>query len=107
MSNHYTVQNGRLNLHSHQQHTQQQQFLLLHIFPNTSANVFGFYQSFKYQKFLLWLSAEESICQTGEAGSIPGRASGEGNGNPFPCLENPIDRGAWQAILVLNSTGFL
>ena len=26
-------------------------------------------------------------------------AFGEGNGNPFqyPCLENPTDRGAWQA----------
>ena len=29
----------------------------------------------------------------------PGRASGEGNGNPlqYSCLENSIDRGAWQA----------
>ena len=28
-----------------------------------------------------------------------GRSPGEGNGNPlqYPCLENPIDRGAWQA----------
>ena len=34
------------------------------------------------------------------AGSIPGlRSSGEGNGNPFQysCLENHMDRGAWQA----------
>ena len=34
-------------------------------------------------------------------GSIPGlgRSSGEGNGNAFqyPCLENPMDRGAWWA----------
>ena len=33
-----------------------------------------------------------------ELGSIPGseRSPGEGNGNPlqYPCLENPIDRGA-------------
>jgi len=32
---------------------------------------------------------------------IPGarRSSGEGNGNPlqYSCLENPMDRGAWQA----------
>ena len=31
---------------------------------------------------------------------IPGsRSPGEGNGNPFQysCLENPLDRGAWQA----------
>ena len=37
-----------------------------------------------------------------DMGSIPGlgRSSpGEGNGNPFQysCLENPMDRGAWQA----------
>ena len=35
-----------------------------------------------------------------EAGSIPGwgRSSGEGNGNPlqYSCLENPMDRGAWE-----------
>ena len=37
----------------------------------------------------------------GDAGSIPGlgRFLGEGNGNPlqYSCLENPIDREAWQA----------
>ena len=37
----------------------------------------------------------------GDVGSIPwsGRSPGEGNGNPlqYSCLENPIDRGAWQA----------
>ena len=34
-------------------------------------------------------------------GSIPGsgRSPGGGNGNPLQCscLENPVDRGAWQA----------
>ena len=37
----------------------------------------------------------------GEASSIPGlgRSPGEGNGNPlqFSCLDNPMDRQAWQA----------
>ena len=37
----------------------------------------------------------------GAVGSIPGlgRSSGEGNGNPlqYSCLENPMDRGVWQA----------
>ena len=37
----------------------------------------------------------------GDAGLVPGlgRSSGEGNGNPFQdtCLENSLDRGAWQA----------
>ena len=42
-------------------------------------------------------------------GSIPGsgRYAGEGNGYPlqFSCLENPMDRGAWQATIqrVANS----
>jgi len=38
-----------------------------------------------------------------DTASIPGlgRSPGEGNGNPFQysCLENPMDRGAWQAIV--------
>ena len=44
---------------------------------------------------------KESACNTGDPGSIPGweRSSGEGNGNPlqYSCLENPMDRGPWQA----------
>ena len=36
-----------------------------------------------------------------DAGSIPrsGRSPGGGHGNPLQCscLENPMDRGAWQA----------
>ena len=39
----------------------------------------------------------------GDAGLIPGlgRAPGEGNGNPiqYSCLENPMDKGAWWAIV--------
>ena len=38
---------------------------------------------------------------TGDIGLISqsGRSPGEGNGNPlqYSCLENPLDRGAWQA----------
>ena len=44
---------------------------------------------------------KESACNAGDLGSIPvlGRSPGEGNGNPLQnsCLENPMDRGAWQA----------
>ena len=40
-----------------------------------------------------------SACSVGDLGSVPGlgRSPGEGNGNPFqyPCLENPMDGGAW------------
>ena len=42
-----------------------------------------------------------SAYKVGDPGSIPGlgRSSGEGNGSPlqYSCLENPMDRGAWQA----------
>ena len=38
-----------------------------------------------------------------DAGSIPGLGGspGEGHGNPFQysCLGNPMDRGAWQAMV--------
>ena len=38
-----------------------------------------------------------------DVGLIPGlgRCPGEGNGNPlqYSCLENPMDRGAWWAIV--------
>ena len=48
---------------------------------------------------------EESACSAGDPGSIPGleRSPGEGNGNPlqYSCLENPMDRGAWQATVHL------
>ena len=50
-----------------------------------------------------------SPCNVGDPGSIPGlgRFSREGNGNPlqYPCLENPMNRGAWQATVhgVANS----
>ena len=44
-----------------------------------------------------------SAYNAGDPGSIPGsgRALGEENGNPlqYSCLENPMDRGAWGAIV--------
>ena len=44
---------------------------------------------------------KEAACNAGDPGSIPGsgRSPGEGNGNPlqYSCLENPRDRGVWQA----------
>ena len=46
---------------------------------------------------------KEAACNAGDLGSIPGsgRSPGEGNGNPLQyfCLENSMDRGAWQAIV--------
>ena len=47
------------------------------------------------------LVSEESACNVGDPGLIPGsgRSPGEGNDNPlqYSCLENPMDRGAWRA----------
>ena len=44
---------------------------------------------------------KESACSAEDQVSVPGwgRSPGEGNGNPlqYSCLENPMDRGAWQA----------
>ena len=41
--------------------------------------------------------------QASQVGSIPGsgRSPAEGNGKPlqYSCLENPMDRGAWRAIV--------
>ena len=44
---------------------------------------------------------KESVSNSGDLGSVSGsgRYPGEGNGNPlqYSCLENSMDRGAWQA----------
>ena len=46
---------------------------------------------------------KESACNEGDLGLISGsgRSPGEGNGNPLQCscLENPMDGGAWWAIV--------
>ena len=49
------------------------------------------------------LDSKESACKVGDPGSILGlrRFPGEGNGNPlqYSCLENPMDREAWWAMV--------
>jgi hypothetical protein len=46
---------------------------------------------------------KESACNVGDLDSILGSGSSprEGNGNllQYSCLENPMDRGAWQAAI--------
>ena len=53
------------------------------------------------QSFPCSSADKESVCNAGDMGSIPGsrRSPGKGNGSLFQysCLENPMDRGAWQA----------
>ena len=53
-----------------------------------------------------WLSGKESACSagdTGDVGLIPGlgRSLGGEHSNPlqYSCLENPMNRGNWQAIV--------
>ena len=45
--------------------------------------------------------SKEFMCNAGDMGSIPGwggTSPGEGSDYPsqYSCLENPMDRGAWQ-----------
>ena len=46
---------------------------------------------------------KESACSAGELVSIPGsgRSPGGGHGSPlqYSCLENPMDGGAWRALM--------
>ena len=48
-----------------------------------------------------WLRGKESAYKAGDAGLMPGleRLPGGGHGKPlqYSCLENPVDREAWQA----------
>ena len=50
-----------------------------------------------------WFIGEEFTCSAGDSGSISGtgRSPGGGNGNPLQCscLENPMHRGTWGAIV--------
>ena len=51
---------------------------------------------------------KECVCNAGDLGLIPVSGSpGDGNGYPlqYSCLDNPMEKGAWQAIVdgVTNS----
>ena len=54
---------------------------------------------------------KESSCNEGNAGSVPGsgRSPGEGHSNPlqYSCLENPMDRGAWWAMVHRVAKGWI
>ena len=54
-----------------------------------------------YYLFILGFPGGSDACNAGNLGSIPGlgRFPGEENGNPLQyfCLENSMDKGAWQA----------
>ena len=59
---------------------------------------------YTYMGFLYGSDVKEPSCNAGVPGLIPelGRVPGEGNGYPlqYYCLENSMDRGAWQATVM-------
>ena len=59
------------------------------------------YTYFSILAFPCGSEAKKSAHNAGDLSSIPGlgKSPGEENGNPlqFSCLENPMDREAWQA----------
>ena len=66
--------------------------------------LFGDRTVYVYHKFPRWLTVKNlpSVQETlGDTGSIPGsgRSPEGGHDNPlqYPCLENPMNRGAWWA----------
>ena len=68
--------------------------------PSTTLDVICNTYSFRSYSSTGGWGSKESACNAGDLGTIPmsGRSPGEGNGNPlqYSCLENPMDRGAWQ-----------
>ena len=65
--------------------------------------LYFFFLAMRYVGFPSGSNGKESVCSSGDegnVGSIPGleRSPAEGNCNPlqYSCLENPMDRVAWQ-----------
>ena len=60
----------------------------------------GEYESYRAFQVVQWCG-KESACSTGNVGSIYGLETSPGGRNGYTlhysCLENPLDRGAWQA----------
>ena len=61
-------------------------------------------EAFSLEPGISWcLGGKESACQCRDAGSVPGSGGspGEGNGNSlqYSCLEHPMDRRPWRAIV--------
>ena len=74
-------------------------------FPNEKMtlqnDIFDLWSAYDAPSFPGGSESKESAGNTGDAGTIPGsrRSPVEGNGYPlqYSCLENSMDRGAWQA----------
>ena len=67
----------------------------LHFLPHASFQSLGHLLGFPGGS-----DGKESACKSRDSGVIPGwgrsPAGGHGNPLPYPCLENPVDRGAWR-----------
>ena len=80
-------------------------FFFFGLYPKCNQNlVKGFKQDSNIIGLSQWLSGKESTCNAGDTGLITGsgRFPGGGHSNPLQyfCLENPMDRGAWQATVL-------
>ena len=53
--------------------------------------------------YILYIHQVKSACNVGDLGSIPGSGRFPGEGIPqriqYSCLENSMDKGAWQGIV--------
>ena len=76
----------------------------LRVIPSEDEEAGVFIHSIHTLSFPGGSDSKESTCNARDPGSIPGsgRSPGEGNGDPlqYSCLENPMDRGAWQATVL-------
>ena len=52
-----------------------------------------------YKKVVHCSDSKESTCNAEDLGSTPELGRFPGGGIQYSCLENPMDRGAWQAIV--------
>ena len=82
--------------------------MMIIIFPEDLATIYSMHFTYHDEIYLQSCSSEgkESACSVRGPGSIPEseRSPGEGNGNPLQhsCLENSMNRGAWQATVPLG-----
>ena len=78
-----------------------------HVHTKLFTNVHGI---IIHNSFPCGSAGKECTCHAGDLGSMPGlgRSPGGGRGNPrqYSCLENPMDRGAWQATVLGVAKGW-
>ena len=90
------IENNKDLLYSTRKHSQ----YLIITYNGKESEIFTYIIYMLYMGFPGGSDGKESACNVGDPGLIPwlGRSPGEGNGYPlqYSCLENSMDRGAWQ-----------